>query len=93
MKYLKCEWIHNFIDEPSLFYSELDDARYETRKIEIYKDGRIGYAYDDIEFGGSRLSECAVPVIEEINKDPEFVACEMTADEFNAVWEEITNKF
>jgi hypothetical protein len=28
--YLRCEWIHDFADEPRFIYSELDDERYET---------------------------------------------------------------
>lgn len=40
MKYLFVRWIHNFPDEPVLLYSELDKSRFETRKIEVFPDGK-----------------------------------------------------
>ena len=33
MKYIKVRWIHDFEDDPILIYSELDENRFETRKI------------------------------------------------------------
>lgn len=88
MKYFKCDWIHNFADEPVTIFSELDNNRMEVRKIEIYKDGRVGYAFEGLEFGGSRLGKVPVPSFEEINADPEFRLIEISQKEFNAVWDE-----
>ena len=44
MEYIKVYWMHDFIDEPIILYSELDEKRFEVRKIEIYRNNRIAYA-------------------------------------------------
>ncbi len=44
MKYIRVKWNHLFSDEPVLLFSELDDARWEVRKIEVFRDGHQGYA-------------------------------------------------
>ncbi|TCP53394.1 hypothetical protein EV586_106143 [Tumebacillus sp. BK434] len=97
MEYLKCEWIHDDADEPILIYSEMDDERYEVRKIEFYRDGRYGYAYEDVEVGGVGvgLGEVPVPTIEEIAEDEfgHFVPMLISKDEFEEVWKDtVSNK-
>jgi hypothetical protein len=42
VEYIYVEWMHNFSDEPIILISELDENRFETRKIEVYKDGQVG---------------------------------------------------
>jgi hypothetical protein len=42
--YLECEWIHDFPDDPVLLYSELDRERWETRKVDLFRDGSKGWA-------------------------------------------------
>jgi hypothetical protein len=86
MEYFKASWIHDLPDEPVLFYSELDSSRYETRKIELYRDERVGLADADFEFGGAVLGLVPVPSIEEINSDPEFVAQQISTEEFEEIW-------
>jgi hypothetical protein len=86
MKYILVKWIHNFVDEPVLLYSELDDSRFETRKVEIFSDGEIGYASEAEEFGTTRLGIEPVPSIFEIAKDPEFEPKEITQEEFEKIW-------
>ncbi|WP_353526821.1 DUF6881 domain-containing protein [Amycolatopsis kentuckyensis] len=41
------------LDDPVLLYSEQDAARYETRKVEVYRDGRGHRAGDG--FDAARL--------------------------------------
>ena len=55
MTYLKCNWNHSFPDAPITLYSELDDLRWELRKVEVFRDARMGYADGRKEVGGSRL--------------------------------------
>lgn len=55
MKYICVEWVHDFSDQPVKIYSEIDDERYETRKVELFKDGTYGYAYENIEIGETGL--------------------------------------
>lgn len=86
MTYLKVLWKHNVPDDARWLYSELDDERWERRKIEVFPDGRWGFADEHQEVGGSGLGECATPSVEEINADPEFEAVEITREEFEVLW-------
>ncbi|MEK5441037.1 DUF6881 domain-containing protein [Fredinandcohnia sp. FSL W7-1320] len=86
MKYIYVDWIHNFIDEPIILISELDENRFETRKIEIYKDGRVGFAYNDFEVLNAGLGIVPVPSIVEIASESEFSPKEITKEEFEKFW-------
>lgn len=57
MTYIKVKWIHEFVDEPIWLYGELNDEMGELRKIEIFPNGELGYAYDDVTKGTTQLSE------------------------------------
>jgi len=92
MEYIKVEWIHIFEDEPNEIYSEIDEMRNEIREIELFKNGKIGYATESVEFGGSGLSECPLPEIEEIAQDSQFKPIRISGEEFEAVWYEKVTK-
>jgi hypothetical protein len=85
-KYLKVTWIHDFPNEPILLWSELDSDRYEIRKVEIFADGRAEWASEQSAAGGSILGELPVPSAEEIASDPQFLAQETIAEEFENAW-------
>ncbi len=85
--YVRVEWVHDFQDEPRFIYSELDDERYEMRKIEVFKDGSMTkVSTDNPESGSTSLADQSMPSLEEINADEEFHAQEISAVEFNALW-------
>lgn len=86
MEYIKVFWKHNFSDEPVTLYSELDANRNELRKIEIYRDGSCGYAFNNISYKNTRLSEEPLPTIEEIAKEKEFEPHIISKGEFEIVW-------
>lgn len=86
MEYFKATWFHYFEDEPGTFYTELDDNRFETRKIEVFKDGSFGMASQAFSFGGCKLADQSLPGIEEINGDTQFMAAVITKDEFEKTW-------
>lgn len=44
MQYIKVKWVHPPNEYPVMLYSELDDRRYEIRKVEVFADGRMQYA-------------------------------------------------
>lgn len=88
MEYLKVIWLHSFEDEPILLYSEIDDKRFETRKIEIYKDDSFGLAMQSYEFGGTFLGIEPVPFSDEIKKDTQFIPALISKEEFESVWDE-----
>jgi hypothetical protein len=87
--YIVVEWVHDYGDEyPIKMYSELNSERYETRKIEFFSNGKVGYAYDDIEKGGTGLGLMPVPELEEIKNDSyeKFIPKEITKKEFEEIW-------
>lgn len=93
MKYICVEWFHDFSNEPVKIYSEIDDERYEIRKVELFKDGTCGYAYKNIEIGKTGLGKIPFPEdLNEINDNPEFKAMEITKDDFEKVWNKSQDK-
>ncbi len=85
-RYIYVIWKHKNPEDPVHLYSELDSERYETRKVEIWADGRRGFADASEEFGGTRLGETAVPPLAELADDPQFEAKEISVEEFQRQW-------
>ncbi len=87
-EYIRCDWKHDFKDEPvTLLYEvDLNEERYATRMIDIYADGHTNNLQDaDWKF----VTEAPVPSIEDINKGEcgeEFSACMISKEEFEKVW-------
>jgi hypothetical protein len=86
MSYLRVGWKHQHRDEPVLLYSELDAQHWEVRKVEVFRNGRFGYASRDEAHGGTRLGLVPVPPLEVIAADPDFDSAEITQDEFEQIW-------
>lgn len=86
MRYIKVTWVHDFEDEASQYFHELDDYNYETRKIMIYKNGTIEKVSDQLSDENSYLSPEPLPSIEEINNDNQFIAKEILKEEFERLW-------
>jgi hypothetical protein len=80
--------MHSNPNSPIWLYSELDDERFETRKVEIYADGHWGYASDTEEVNGTGLGLYAVPSLAEIASNPVFEPFEIGKEEFEDVWSE-----
>jgi hypothetical protein len=86
MRYIVVKWKQQNPSEPTLLYSELDDAGWEIRKVEVFADGRIGFADRGATSGGTRLSIEPLPSLDEIARDPQFEPREITALEFEDLW-------
>ena len=86
MKYLRVKWLHTLPSEPIVLLSELDDDRYEVRKLEIFRDGSVTRATPEMSIGSTVLGELPIPSIDEINADPQFEAEEITQSEFESAW-------
>ena len=86
MKYVECIWKHVFLDEPIAIYSELDDARWEQRKVEKFRNGRFGYANQGIAKEGTRLGLVPWPENGDIASDSQFEVREITKQEFEILW-------
>jgi hypothetical protein len=87
MRYLFVRWIHDEDAEPVELYSELDEAGWEIRKVERWRDGQFGYAGPDGCQGSTRLGEVPVPEIVEIIADPQFDAKGIGRSVFEDVWD------
>lgn len=85
--YFACHWHHTLPEEPVELYGELDEGRWEVRKIEVYRDGQaVVLGPKDLEPGAKTLAEAPIPTLEEIAADPQFEAREITREEFEALW-------
>ena len=87
MYYLAVEWRHGAPHDPVLIFSELDEERWEVRKVERYRDGSSTYAGPDGQTGDTYLGEIAFPSLAEIAADPQFFPHEITREEFEAAWQ------
>jgi len=88
--YFTYRWLHNLADEPVVLFEELDDQRYETRKVHQYADGRL-VRTDQISDLSTSLSWVPVPPEDEIASQPEFDVMRLSAEEFEDVWRRATD--
>jgi hypothetical protein len=86
MEYFHCLWIHKDTDDPVVLVFEIDDDRYEVRKVEIWRSGQIGWAGRDSHTENTGLGEGSIPSLEEINVEPVFSAVKITKEEFENYW-------
>jgi hypothetical protein len=86
VRYVKTSWHHAFDDEPVLIYSELDEDRYETRKVEVFRDGRSEWCDENHQTDSIGLSEIPFPTADEVSALPEFDVEEISSTEFERVW-------
>ena len=84
--YLYGKWRNSPGDGPVEFYSELDPARWELRKVEMLADGRMGLASANRSTHGTQLAIISIPPMSEIMAQTEFESKLIRADEFEAVW-------
>jgi hypothetical protein len=88
MEYLKARWLHANVDDPVWLFSEIGPDRYEIRKVEVWEDGRTGWADANEAHGSTMLGTDSVPPICEIATNPEFEAMLISRRNFERVWSE-----
>jgi hypothetical protein len=88
--YFNGVWFAAKEDEPIEYYDELDASRWSVRGIRTYRYGRLeAFSYAS-ENSRDRMPESALPLVEVINKNPEFAAREISKGEFEAIWSQAT---
>lgn len=87
-EYLKVRWLHSDPQYPVLLFSEIDRNRHELRKVEVFADGRLGFAAEDWSTGDTALGEVPVPLPDEISADPQFLVESTSSAEFETLWEQ-----
>jgi hypothetical protein len=86
MRYIDVTWKHEEADEPVRLVSEIGLDEYETRKLEFFIDGTVGFASSSSHSSDTRLGEDVVPSIADINDDAEFEGVEITKIKFEELW-------
>lgn len=87
VRYIKVLWHHECPEDPIELYSEVGDDGWEVRKVELYRDGRYGRASSEGSTASTGLSDEPIPDIAEIAALEEFTPNEISADEFETVWQ------
>jgi hypothetical protein len=88
VEYIDVKWVHTDPDYPVRLISEIGPGRYETRRIELFLDGRVDYASELGSSGDIGLALTPIPSLAEINAQAEFSGVEITASDFEALWNE-----
>ena len=86
--YILVEWLHTMPSEPIRLYYELDQERYERRKVEEYRDGTLHSADASHGQGSTFLAWEPRPPVAEFEQDPQFRVLEVTAQEFERIWQQ-----
>jgi len=86
MTYLRVKWLHQFSQHPILLFSELDDQRFEIRKVEVFHDGRQEFANENEEYGGTGLGVVPTLELDELAANPVFEPELIAQSEFEMVW-------
>jgi hypothetical protein len=86
MRYLYVKWIHKDPGSPVHLYSEIGDDDYERRRLEVWADGRKGFADASEEKGGTVLSSMPVPSLKDIAAQPEYQPKAIDAEDFQKLW-------
>jgi hypothetical protein len=86
VRYIQVKWKHDNSQDPILIYSEIDDEQWEHRKVEVFQNGRRGFADETEEAGGSRLGLEPWPDLMRLGTEPEFEIAEISAEEFEQIW-------
>jgi uncharacterized protein DUF6881 len=86
MRYSRLLWSHSFLKEPVEVYSEHDESGWERRKVEVFRDGSLGFASQTDTAGGTKLSLIPCPPDEEVTSDAQFKVSEISEEEFERIW-------
>ncbi|ATB31291.1 DUF6881 domain-containing protein [Melittangium boletus] len=85
MRYSAVRWLHPGQDFPVLLLSEHDDAGWEQRKVDVYRDGRVGFA-DAQEAHETQLACVRIPGLDDVAKEMAFDPTVLTREEFEHHW-------
>jgi hypothetical protein len=85
--FVRLQWKHTDPEEAVTLFSELDEERREVRRVEVFADGRIGYANERGSFGRTHLAERPISTLDELAAIPEFEPSEITRAEFDEIFE------
>lgn len=85
-RYIDIHWEHSSETDPVRLISAIGPDDFECEKIEVYRDGKIGFATASQNTKGTELGYAEVPSLEEILAKPEFSGKEISAEAFRELW-------
>jgi hypothetical protein len=88
-RYLRVQWRHDDpreSDEATVLYHEVHDDEWESRRVEVFADGRIAIADAIQPDAPTSLSVEPLPSAEDIAAEPEFDSEVIDRVEFEAMW-------
>ena len=88
MKYFDITWQHDSKDDPYRLLSEVGADGHEIRKLEFFKNGRVGYASEIESSDTTMLSVNRIPNLDVIVSRPDFSGTEISAQQFEQLWQE-----
>jgi len=93
MKYIQMKWKQHDDTYPAIIICEIDERGWELRKVEIWQNGRKGYASAEGEFGGTGLGlePWLAEELQQLLKDPEFEVAELDPVNFEQIWRQREN--
>jgi hypothetical protein len=71
---------------PVEMYHELDDLRFEKRRVEIFRDGSVGWADENTNNGKTLLTWESVGSLEEIGINENFLPEVISSEKFDQIW-------
>ena len=98
MEYLLVIWRNSNPAMPKILYHEIGEDRYETRKIEVFDGGKIGYAYGEVEycesntFAPTMLSDQPYPNLNEMKNESDSWSIQISKNEFEDAWKKFGPK-
>lgn len=91
-RYIDIRWEHSNASDPVRLISSIKADGFEDKKIEVFRDGSIGYATQSSKSGDTELGSAEVPLLAEIVSQPEFTGRAISAEEFEALWSSFVHK-
>lgn len=92
MEYIDVAWHHDNDADPIRLVSELDVMGFETRKLEFFLHGSIGFASQSLSSNGTALGTEPVPSLTVINMDQQFFGEKISAAQFERLWAKYAGK-
>jgi hypothetical protein len=86
MQYIHVIWHHDFPDDPIGYYSEVGEDRWEVRRVQEYRDGRLEWADETHETDTTGLGEIEIN-LDEIRSQAEFELEIIDKATFEEMWD------
>lgn len=90
MMYVHSKALASQPTRPLEYYVEFDALRNEIRKVEVYPDGRLGYAKQGKNTPGTELGLLPAPPFVDIQKITGLESRLITAQDFEVIWQKAT---